>query len=63
MTATYIKKHLECDIRERQDVNVVVPMCKACDAWFDEGYITVNSLGYVDCIEDMNSEKIVKQIY
>ncbi|CAI8790858.1 hypothetical protein EMIT040CA3_300196 [Bacillus pseudomycoides] len=38
-------------------------MCKACDAWFDEGYITVNSLGYVDCIEDMNSEKIVKQIY
>ncbi|MGF9964586.1 hypothetical protein [Bacillus rhizoplanae] len=58
LTATYIKKRSECDLQEKQDVNVVVPMCRACDVWFEEGYITVNSSGYIDCIDDINSEKI-----
>lgn len=59
LTPTYIKKLSECDAEERQDRNVVVPMCKACDVWFEEGYITVNSSGYKDCIQDMNFEKVV----
>ena len=59
LIATHIKKRSECDPQEKKDVNVVVPMCRSCDIWFEEGYISVNSSGYIDCIDDIYSDKIV----
>ena len=34
-------------------------MCRSCDIWFENGYISVNSSGVVVCIDDNQTDKVI----
>ncbi|WP_456272633.1 HNH endonuclease [Bacillus sp. AK031] len=59
LITAHIKKRSECTIEEKKDVNVVAPMCRSCDIWFENGYISVNTAGNIVCINDNQTDKVV----
>lgn len=49
IVAAHIKPRSECSLKERTDINVVMPVCKiGCDDLFEKGYIWVNNLGVIE---------------
>ena len=57
IVAAHIKPRSECSLKERTDINVVMPVCKiGCDDLFEKGYIWVNNLGIIETENHNNSD-------
>lgn len=54
MVAAHIKPRSKCNLNERKDSNIVMPVCKVgCDDYFEKGYITVDNNGFININKKM----------
>lgn len=62
LITAHIKKRAFCELNERKDLNVVMPMCKmGCDEIYEKGYISVLDGVYVDMSKKPSSVEL--QLY
>jgi hypothetical protein len=60
---SHIKKRNFCSLDEKNDINVVTPMCKfGCDDLFEKGFISVNNEGKIVQIKEVQNDNIEKYI-
>lgn len=60
---SHIKKRNFCSLDEKNDINVVIPMCKfGCDDLFEKGFISVNNEGEIVQIKKVQNHNIKKYI-
>ena len=63
LITAHIKKRSHCDLDERKDKNVVMPMCKmGCDEIYEKGYISVFNGKFIDMSKTPNSAELQKYI-
>jgi len=63
LITAHIKKRAFCELPERKDINVVMPMCKmGCDEIYEKGYISVLNGVFVDMLKTPNSSELQKYI-
>ena len=56
---SHIKKRNFCSLDEKNDINVVTPMCKfGCDDLFEKGFISVNSEGKIVQLKKVQNQNI-----
>lgn len=59
LITAHIKKRAFCELHERKDLNVVMPMCKlGCDELYEKGYISVSKGIFVDMLKTPNSTEL-----
>jgi hypothetical protein len=59
LITSHIKKRSICSYEEKIDLNIVMPLCRNCDVWYENGYLSVNNRGKVVCVEEDDQDKIV----
>ena len=63
LITAHIKKRAFCELNERKDLNIVMPMCKlGCDEIYEKGYISVSNGVFVDMSKTPNSNELQRYI-
>lgn len=63
LITAHIKKRAFCELNERKDLNIVMPMCKlGCDEIYEKGYISVSNGVFVDMSKTPNSTELQRYI-
>jgi hypothetical protein len=63
LVTAHIKKRAFCDLKERKDLKVVMPMCKmGCDDIYEKGYVSVFKGLFVDMKKSPNSKHLEEYI-
>ncbi|MCK2020512.1 helix-turn-helix domain-containing protein [Peribacillus frigoritolerans] len=61
--AAHLKKRSLCNVEEKLDSQIVMPMCKfGCDTLYEDGYISVDSTGHFVGLDKLMGKKVTPRV-
>jgi hypothetical protein len=63
LVTAHIKKRSHCEVEEKLDSHIVMPMCKfGCDTLYEDGFLTVNDEGKYVRIDKVSRKKVTPYV-
>lgn len=63
LVTAHVKKRSKCTLKEKKDVNIVMPMCKfGCDEVYEKGYISVSDGKFINLNKKPINDSILDYI-